>query len=176
MRKGVEVRLVPADRVRLERVVADRKSPQKHVWRARIVLMTADGYGTMAIQTVTGKGKPTIWRWQARYMEDGADGLFKDRTRPPGKAPTAPGIIAKVVDLTLRGTPPNATHWTLRSMAKAAALAPSTVHRIWRQHGLKPHKIETFKLSNDPRFREQGPRYRRALRKPARACAGVVRR
>src|SRR3990170_8457075 len=81
MRTGVEVRLAPGDRERLGRVVADRKSPQKHAWRARIVLMTADGHGTMAIRAATGKAKPTIWRWQARYMDDGADGLFRDAPR-----------------------------------------------------------------------------------------------
>ena len=87
MREGVEVRLRPGDRERLEAVVSDRKSPQHHVWRARIVLMTADGAGTMAIRAATGKGKPTIWRWQARYMQDGADGLFRDA--PRGRAFTA---------------------------------------------------------------------------------------
>src|ERR687894_42495 len=81
MRESVEVRLRPGDRKRLEGVVSDRKSPQQHVWRARIVLMTADGAGTMAIRAATGKGKPTIWRWQERYMRGGADGLFRDAAR-----------------------------------------------------------------------------------------------
>ena len=81
MRDGIEVRLRPGDRERLEAVVCDRKSPQHHVWRARIVLMTADGAGTMAIRAATGKGKPTIWRWQERYMREGADGLFRDAPR-----------------------------------------------------------------------------------------------
>ena len=81
MREGVEVRLRPGDRERLEGVVSDRKSPRHHVWRARIVLMTADGTGTMAIRAATGKGKPTIWRWQARSMHDGAEGLFRDAPR-----------------------------------------------------------------------------------------------
>ena len=68
MREGVSVWLRPGARERLEGVVADRTSPQHHVWRARIVLMTADGAGTMAMRTAMAKGKPTIWRWQARYM------------------------------------------------------------------------------------------------------------
>ena len=71
MRKGVEVRLGPGDRERLEAVIGSGNSPQKHVWRARIVLLSADGVGTMAIQRQTGKGKPTIWRWQARFMAEG---------------------------------------------------------------------------------------------------------
>jgi Homeodomain-like domain-containing protein len=71
MRKGVEVRLGPGDRERLEATIGWGNSPQKHVWRARIVLLSADGVGTRAIQRQTGKGKPTIWRWQARFMAEG---------------------------------------------------------------------------------------------------------
>ena len=155
MRGGVAIRLWPGDRERLEGVVADRKSPQHHVWRARIVLMTAEGAGTMAIRAATGKGKPTIWRWQERYMRDGADGLFRDAPRGRAFAAASPEQVAAVVEPTLHGDPPAATHWTLRSMAAASGLAPSTVHRIWRQHGLKPHRVETFKLSNDPKFVEK---------------------
>jgi hypothetical protein len=81
MRKGIAVRLGPGDRERLEAVIGSGNSPQKHVWRARIVLLSADGVGTMAIQRQTGKGKPTIWRWQARFMAEGVDGLLHDATR-----------------------------------------------------------------------------------------------
>ena len=87
MRKGIEVRLGPGDRERLEAVIGSGNSPQKHVWRARIVLLSADGVGTMAIQRQTGKGKPTIWRWQARFMAEGVDGLLHEATRPAGKPP-----------------------------------------------------------------------------------------
>ena len=88
-------------------------------------------------------------------MHDGADGLFRDA--PRGKAFVAASAeqVAAVVERTLREKPLAATHWTLRSMAKVSGLAPSTIHRIWRQHGLRPHRIETFKLSNDPRFVEK---------------------
>jgi transposase len=155
MRNGIEVRLRPGDRERLEAVVCDRKSPQHHVWRARIVLMTADGAGTMAIRAATGKGKPTIWRWQERYARDGADGLFCEAPRGRAFPAALPEQVAAVVERTLHERPPRATHWTLRSMANASGLAPSTIHRIWREHGLKPHRVETFKLSNDPKFVEK---------------------
>ena len=156
MREGVEIRLRPGDRERLEAVISDRRSPQHHVWRARIVLMTACGAGTMTIRSVTGKGKPTIWRWQERYMSDGTDGLFRDAPRGRAFAAASPEQVATVVERTLHETPlPAATHWTLRAMAKVSGLAPSTIHRIWREHGLKPHRPETFKLSNDPRFVEK---------------------
>jgi transposase len=87
MRSGVEFRLDPGDRERLEAVVGDRNSLQKHVWRAEIVLLTADGLGTNEIMRRTGKCKPCVWRWQERFMTDGVDGLLRDKTRPPGKAP-----------------------------------------------------------------------------------------
>ena len=85
MRAGVEVRLGPGDRERLEAVVGSGNSPQKHVWRARIVLLSAEGIGTMEIQQRTGKGKPTISRWQARFMAEGVDGRLHEATRPAGR-------------------------------------------------------------------------------------------
>src|ERR671917_1954926 len=82
MRTGIVVEVSAADRARLEAVVADRNSPQKHVWRARIVLGTADGLGTGEIVRRTGKPKPSVWRWQERFMREGVPGLLRDRTRP----------------------------------------------------------------------------------------------
>src|SRR3954468_3829705 len=97
MRKGIEVRLGPDDRERLEAIVGRGSSSQKHVWRARIVLLSAVGVGTMAIQRQTGKGKPTIWRWQARFMAEGVDGLLHDATRPAGKPPLTPEVNSSVI-------------------------------------------------------------------------------
>jgi hypothetical protein len=86
MREGITVEVSAADRVRLEVVVADRNSPQKHVWRAEIILATAEGLGTNAIVRRVGVSKPCVWRWQARFMAEGVDGLLRDKTRPPGAA------------------------------------------------------------------------------------------
>ena len=152
MRSGVEVRLDPGDRERLEAVVGDRNSRQKHVWRARIVLLTAAGLGTNEIMRRTGKSKPCVWRWQERFMTDGVDGLLHDKTRPPGKAPIPDATVAEIVDKTLHETPPEATHWTGQAMAKAMGVAISTVQKIWRVHGLAPHRFRQFKLSNDDAF------------------------
>lgn len=152
MRNGVEVRLDPGDRERLETVVADRNSLQKHVWRAEIVLLTADGLGTNEIMRRTGKSKPCVWRWQERFMTDGVDGLLRDKTRPPGKAPISEAVVAELIEKTLHETPPEATHWTVRDMAKVMGISVSTVQKIWRTHGLAPHRIRQFKLSNDIAF------------------------
>jgi len=111
MRKGVEVRLGPGDRERLEAVIGSGNSPQKHVWRARIVLLSADGIGTMAIQRQTGKGKPTIWRWQARCMAEGVEGLLHEATRPAGKPALPSAVIERVVEMTLAEPPGETTHF-----------------------------------------------------------------
>jgi transposase len=152
MRTGIEVRLGPGDRERLEAVIASGNSAQKHVWRARIVLLSAEGVGTMEIQRRTGKGKPTIWRWQERFMNAGVDGLLRDATRPGRKPPLAGEVVARVVDMTLSEPPGEATHWTGRAMAAAVGISHRSVQRIWAAHGLKPHRVKTFKLSNDPNF------------------------
>ena len=152
MRKGIEVRLGPGDRERLAAVIGSGNSPQKHVWRARIVLLSGDGLGTMAIQRQTGKGKPTIWRWQARFMAEGVDGLLHDATRPGRKKPLPAATVERVVEMTLAGPPGETTHWTGREMAKAAGISLRSVQRIWAAHGLQPHRVRTFKLSSDPKF------------------------
>ena len=144
-----------ADRRRLESIATDRNTPQKHVWRARIVLLSADGDGTNAIMAATSTAKTTVWRWQARFMEEGVDGLLRDKTRPPGTAPIPDGRTTKVVEMTLKPPPHEASHWTARAMARAAGLAVSTVQKIWKAHGLAPHRWRRFKLSNDPAFAEK---------------------
>src|SRR5215471_19050604 len=85
MRNGVEVRLKPGDRERLEAVLADRNSPQKHVWRARIILATAEGCGTTEVMRRAGVSKPCVWRWQRRFMESGSTGWCMTRHASPAK-------------------------------------------------------------------------------------------
>ena len=152
MRTGVCFSVSSNDRRRLEAVVADGNSPQKHVWRARIILLSGDGLGTAAIMAETGKSKTCVWRWQERFMEEGVKGLLRDKTRPPGTAPMPADKVAEIVKLTQARPPHEATHWTLRAMAKRVGVAPSTVRAIWKAHGLSPHRWRAFKLSKDPNF------------------------
>ncbi len=140
MRNGISITLNEIHRRRLDAVVADRNTPQKHVWRARIVLMSADGYGTSAIMAEANTSKTTVWRWQARFMEEGVDGLLRDKTRPPGKPPVAQDKTSTVVAMTLKPPPHEATHWTARAMAKVVGLAISTVQKsgkpmVWPRIG-----------------------------------------
>jgi transposase len=152
MRIGVIVDLSPADRERLAAIAVDRNSPQKHVWRARIVLLTSEGCGTAEIMREAGVAKTAVWRWQERFMREGVDGLLRDKTRPSRIPPLAPEIAERVVALTLEPPPGETTHWTALAMAKAVGISVSSVQRIWRAHGLQPHRLRQFKLSNDPNF------------------------
>jgi transposase len=152
MRKIERISVSEADRERLLRLVRDRNTPQKVVWRARIVLLAADGLQAIAIAASVGKSLLTVRRWRRRYMAKGVDGLLKDATRPPRRKPLTAEKIKQVVDMTLHQKPSNATHWSLSSMAAATGLSRSSIQRIWSQHGLKPHLIETFKVSRDPNF------------------------
>jgi len=103
--------LSPEDRAELEGWVEDRNAPQKLVWRSRIVLLSEAGVGTMSIMRAVGKSKPSVWRWQGRYLAQGIDGLRRDATRPGRKPPLTAEVIAAVVEKTLREKPPAATHW-----------------------------------------------------------------
>ena len=152
MYERTNIRLSAAERNELEAVVANRNSPQKHVWRAKIVLLTADAHGTAEIMRATGKAKTVIWRWQERFQDEGGAGLWRDKTRPSRIPPLGPEVAERVVALTLAGPPPTASHWTGSAMAKAAGISVSSVQRIWRAHGLRPHLVRRFKLSNDPQF------------------------
>jgi len=152
MRTGIIVNVTAADRARLAAIVADGNTPQKHMWRSKIVLLTADGHGTSEIMRRTGKSKSVVWRWQERFMHAGVDGLLKDKSRPPGKKPLPASVIERVIELTGQPPPGEATHWTAAAMAKAVGISLSSVQRIWKAHGLKPHQVRTFKLSKDPEF------------------------
>jgi len=152
MRQGITVEVNSADRARLQAIVADRNSRQKHVWRARIVLMTADGVGTNTIMRQTGKSKVTVWRWQERFMAQGVDGLLRDKTRP-SRIPRLPATVhERTVALTLTDPPGEVTHWTAPMMAEQVGISVSSVKRIWHTHRLQPHRVRQFKLSRDRQF------------------------
>jgi Homeodomain-like domain len=151
MREGISIEVSAADRERLAAVVADRNSPQKHVWRVRIILATAEGCGTAEIMRRAGVSKPCVWRWQERFMREGVAGLLREKTRKPGLPPLPPALVERVVALTLTEPPGEATHWTGR-MAAVTGVSLRSVQRIWAARGLQPHRVRRFKLSQDPAF------------------------
>jgi transposase len=145
-----------ADRARLAAITADRNSPQKHVWRAEVVLLTADRHGTAEIMRRTGLSKPSVWRWQERYLEAGVDGLLRDKTRPSRIPALNRAKVAEVIRRTLDEPPPGeATHWTVRAMAEVSGISAAKVHQIWQEAGLTPHRVRRFNLSSDPAFAEK---------------------
>ncbi|MFP5249717.1 MAG: IS630 family transposase, partial [Acidobacteriota bacterium] len=152
MRTGITITVTATDRERLLAIRANRNSPQKHVWRANIILLTADGCGTAEIMRRAGVAKTAVWRWQERFMLAGVDGLLRDKTRPSRIPPLSPAVVERVVTLTLASPPGETTHWTAAAMAEQAGISVSSVQRIWRAHGLQPHRMRQFKLSTDPQF------------------------
>lgn len=108
--------MTTADREWLLAIAADRNSPRKHVWRARIVLLTANGFGTPEIMRQAGVARTAVWRWQERFMQAGVEGLLRDKTRPSRIPPLTPKIVERLVALTLADPPGEATHWTAAAM------------------------------------------------------------
>lgn len=129
-----------------------KKIPLRLVQRARIVTMAADGVTSQNIAKQLAISRPTVQLWRERFLALRVAGLEKDAPRP-GRIPSIPERkVRAVVEATLHAKPPAATHWSVRSMAKAQGISPMSVQRIWKQHGLKPHLIKTFKVSRDKQF------------------------
>jgi len=141
------------DRAILEQWVRARTTPRRVMERAQIVLASADGHGGDAICAMLGVSRPTVSRWLDRYDAEGAVGLAVDRPRSGRPKAITPAREAAIVDATLHTAPPDGgTHWSTRVMAAQVDVHQTTVARIWRAHGLKPHLVETFKVSTDPDF------------------------
>ena len=152
------IQLRAGDRETLEQWARSRTTPQRLVERARIVLASAAGQSNAEIRALVSVSHPTVSLWLDRYEEAGVDGLARDRPRtgrPKRLDPEA--VEAEIVRRTTKTKPPSdvATHWSTRLMAAEFGVSQTTVWRIWRAHGLKPHLAETFKLSNDPHFVEK---------------------
>jgi transposase len=155
MRVAPTVELDAEQREVLEQRSRARSLPARMVERARIVLMAAAGKQDKEIAEELGISVQKAGRWRARFLESGVDGLEKDAPRP-GRTPRIPAqTVERVIRMTTQEKPVNATHWSTRSMAAAVQLSEATVRRIWHKHGLKPHLVETFKVSKDPRFAEK---------------------
>jgi transposase len=151
---AVTIALSEAERRELESLARAHKTGQAMARRARIVLAAAAGLENKAICAEVGADANTVSKWRRRFAAHRLDGLL-DEPRPGTPRTIGDDAIADTIRLTLETTPPGATHWSLRSMARVVGYAPSTIHRIWRAFGLQPHRSETFKLSNDPLFVEK---------------------
>lgn len=155
MSQTVCILLNPADRCQLEAIVSDRNRPLKHVQRAKIILFSAERLTVQDIARRVGVSRPCVWRWQLRFGEEGPDGLVRDKTRPPGRAPLDTSVTARVLALTCTEPPGSITHWTGRAVAGIIGISLRSVQRIWEAHRLQPHRLRTFKTSNDPAFAQK---------------------
>ena len=147
--------LTPSDRERLTTIIGDRNRPLKHIQRARIILHSDERLPVQEVARRSDVSRPAVWRWQQRFAEAGVEGLLRDKTRPPGKAPLSLSIVAKVLSITCSEPPGEATHWTGRAVAEIVGISLRAVQRIWEGHGLQPHRVRTFKRSTDPAFAEK---------------------
>lgn len=151
---AVTIELSDEERGELESLSRRRRTGQGLARRARIVLLAAEGQQNKAIAAALGSDPNTVGKWRRRFAERRLEGLY-DEPRPGAPRQIGDAAIAETLRLTLEETPPDATHWSLRSMARATGYAPSTIHRIWQAFGLQPHRSESFKLSSDPLFVEK---------------------
>jgi transposase len=155
MRIAPAITLNPEQRATLEQRARSRSLPARVVERARIVLLAAEGQQDMQIAARMKITPKKVSRWRRRFLPLGMVGLEREAPRP-GRTPTiTASVVRRVVNLTTRQKPPNATHWSTRTMAAAAGISEASVRRIWHRHGLKPHRVESFKISNDPEFAEK---------------------
>jgi transposase len=139
----------------LEQQARARSPAARVVERSRIVLLAAEGQQDVEIAAQLGISPKKAARWRNRFLDAGVKGLEQDAPRS-GRAPTiTPALVHQVIEKTTQSKPRNATHWSTRSMAAELGISDSSVLRIWRAHGLKPHLVETFKVSNDPQFAEK---------------------
>src|SRR3990172_5289025 len=138
MRTAAPVLLSPEERSVLARWAHGRSFPFRLVQRARIIQMASDGVLNQDIARELEISRPTVQLWRERFLSLRLEGLEKDAPRP-GRIPGIPeSKVRAVVEATLHTTPPHATHWSVRSMAKAQGISRMAVQRIWKQHTLKP--------------------------------------
>lgn len=155
MRVAPSIKLTIQERTKLESIKRGRSSSVRAKERAAIVLLAADGLKNNEIADRLDEDIMKVGRWRSRYAQSGLAGILKDKSRPGRIPPIAASTRTRIVKMTLENKPEGSTHWSRTSMAKASGVSPSSVGRIWAAHGLKPHRISSFKLSNDKRFQEK---------------------
>jgi transposase len=152
MRVAPSVELTESDRFHLQKLARGRSTAAKIVLRAKIVLLAADGLQNQDIASALGTSIPTVALWRGRFIELGMCGIEKDATRPGRPRKDRRELEGKIIEKTTRSRPKNATQWSTRSLAAEMGVDHVFVHRVWTAHGLEPHRVRTFKLSNDPDF------------------------
>jgi len=155
MKRACEIVLDEQERCTLEKWSKGRMMAARVVMRAKIVLLAATGMENRNIAAKLGIGRDTVGQWRRRFSERRLAGLVKDAPRG-GRKPTRREEVARlIVERTTQTKPANATHWSTRTLGKELGVSPSMVQRVWQANGLKPHRVKTFKVSNDKQFVEK---------------------
>lgn len=155
MRTAPTIQLSEEDRAMLERWSRGRRIPVRQALRARIVLLAATGIENGEIAIRLGTSRPTVGLWRRRFAKSGISGIERDAPRggrPPKKRAE---LVAEILRKTTQELPRHATHWTTRSLARELGTNQTLIHRVWKAHGLQPHRTRSFKLSKDPHFEEK---------------------
>lgn len=152
MRVAPLIQLSPNDRTTLEQIARGRRTPVRLVLRAKIVLLAAEGLENREIAAKVNASKPTVGLWRARYAKLGLAGIEKDASRPGRPRKDRRDLEQRIVQMTTQEKPRNATHWSTRSLAAVLKIDHVLVHRVWKAHGLLPHRVRSFKLSKDKNF------------------------
>lgn len=155
MRRAVEIELTEEERATLLKWSRGKRTQARVVVRAKIVLAAADGKLNKQIAEELGVSQPTVGKWRNRFSEQRLPGIEKDLPRGGRKPSVRSKLEAEIIRKTTQELPPNATQWSVRKMAKAVGVSKATVQRVWRDNGLKPHLVRTFKVSNDKQFAEK---------------------
>ena len=155
MRIAAAIELSDEQRQQLEKQARARSVSVRLAQRSKMILLAAAGLSDSRIGAELGVKRQTVARWRGRFIRQGLAGIEKDAPRPGRKPQISAKRVQQIVRMTTQEKPPDATHWSTRNMARAAGLSEASVRRIWKKHGLKPHLLRTFKLSNDPRFVEK---------------------
>jgi transposase len=151
----VSITVSGEQRTQLEAWIAGHKTPQSVAKRARIIQMAAQGLSNSEIARRTATSRPTVILWRERFASGGTAALSEVQPGRGRKRDVSAEKVKKIVEATLHSRPKGATHWSCRTLAKAQGVSPATIQRIWDAHGLKPHRVRSFKLSRDPRFIEK---------------------
>lgn len=155
MRVAYDIALTDEERETLTRWSRGRSTPARLVLRAKIVLLSADGRRNKDIALELATARQTVARWRNRFVQQRLSGLERDAPRPGRTAKVRDSVALKIVEATAQERPAHATHWSTRSLARRLGVSMSMVQRVWKANGLQPHRIKTFKLSNDKQFAEK---------------------
>ena len=173
-RTAATIELSGEEEAELRAVLRRPSGSQQQAMRARIVLRAAEGATNTQIAAEAGVSLPTVGLWRRNFCERGLEGLA-DAPRSGRPRQIDDDEVQRVLAMTLEAPPDGSTHWSVRRLAAATGIAPTTVHRIWRDHKLKPHQVRSFKFSSDPQLVEKVDRRRRALPGPAQGRVGALR-